>query len=81
MGTFKYLWGKGQMYSSYSQMAQKKSPGYQCVCVCVHVHTEKEIERKDGREKMKKLMGKNANREFLGEVIWVFFVFAVFLEI
>lgn len=48
MCTLKYLWGKGQLYSTYSHMAQKAPWVSGCVCVCVYIQTY--IERMCGRE-------------------------------
>lgn len=50
------------MYSAYSQMTQKKSSG--CQCVCAHAYIERDRQRAWEGEKIEKLMGQNANREF-----------------
>lgn len=50
MCTLKYLWGKGQMYSAYSHMAQKKTPWVSgCVCVCIHTDIHRENVWEGGR--------------------------------
>lgn len=50
------------MHSAYSQIAQKKSLGCQCVCAHTYIQREGKREGVGGREKMKKLVGHNANR-------------------